>query len=458
MNRKTLSYAALATGLVALAQPALAAAPVAEAAEAVAEVAEAAAPAADAVSPGTAYIFNTLLFLIGGFLVMWMAAGFAMLEAGLVRAKNTSTQCIKNIGLYSIAGLMFWVIGYNIAYPGFAEGSLGLFGMAGGPYSMQGVGEADLETGYSVASDWFFQMVFCATTASIVSGTVAERVKIVPFFIFVVFLCGFIYPTVVSWEWGSGYLDSEWGFSDFAGSTLVHSTGGWAALIGALIIGPRLGRYGADGQVNVFPGANIPLATLGTFILWLGWFGFNGASQLAMGTVGDVSDVSKIFVNTNMAAAAGVVVAIVATLIRYKKADVTMALNGALAGLVAITAEPLAPTVGQAIIIGGIGGLLPVIFVPILDKLKIDDVVGAIPVHLVAGIWGTMIVPWTGDATYAGQAVGVLLTAVFVSVASAIVWFALKATIGVRPSEEQEREGLDHSEIGVEAYPEFART
>ncbi len=458
MNRKTLSYAAMATGLAALAQPAFAAAPVAEAVEAVAEVAEAAAPAADAVSPGTAYIFNTLLFLIGGFLVMWMAAGFAMLEAGLVRAKNTSTQCIKNIGLYSIAGLMFWLIGYSIAYPGFAEGSLGLFGIGDFPYGMQGVGEADTDTGYSVASDWFFQMVFCATTASIVSGTVAERVKIVPFFLFVVVLCGFIYPTVVSWEWGGGYLDSQWGFSDFAGSTLVHSTGGWAALVGALIIGPRLGRYGADGKVNVFPGANIPLATLGTFILWLGWFGFNGASQLAMGTVGDVSDVSKIFVNTNMAAAAGVVVAIVATLIRYKKADVTMALNGALAGLVAITAEPLAPTVGQAIIIGGIGGLLPVIFVPILDKLKIDDVVGAIPVHLVAGIWGTMIVPWTGDATYGGQFVGVALTAVFVSIASAIVWFVLKVTIGVRPSEEDEMAGLDHAEIGVEAYPEFART
>lgn len=456
MNRRFLTYSTLGLGAIALAQPAFAA-PVAEAAEAVTEAVEATA-AGDTVSAGTAYILNTLLFLIGGFLVMWMAAGFAMLEAGLVRSKNTSVQCIKNIGLYSIAGLMFWVIGYNIAYPGFEEGALGLFGIAGGPYTMQGVGEADLETGYSVASDWFFQMVFCATTASIVSGTVAERVKIVPFFLFVVVLTAVIYPVVVSWEWGGGYLDSVHGFSDFAGSTLVHSTGGWAALVGALIIGPRLGRYGADGKVNVFPGANIPLATLGTFILWLGWFGFNGASQLAMGTVGDVSDVSKIFVNTNMAAAAGVVVAIVATLVRYKKADVTMALNGALAGLVAITAEPLAPTVGQAIIIGGIGGLLPVIFVPILDKMKIDDVVGAIPVHLVAGIWGTMIVPWTGDATYLGQFVGVALTAVWVSAASFVIWIALKVTIGVRPSEEDEMAGLDHSETGIEAYPEFART
>ncbi|GMN02294.1 ammonium transporter [Erythrobacter sp. MTPC3] len=442
MKRTFLKLAALAAGAGLSAQPALAA-----------------VPAAEAVGGGTAYILNTLLFLIGGFLVMWMAAGFAMLEAGLVRAKNTSTQCLKNIGLYSIAGLMFWVIGYSIAYPGdFLFG--GLFGMAeSGPiYSMQGVGEADTETGYSVASDWFFQMVFCATTASIVSGTVAERVKIVPFFIFVTVLTGIIYPVVVGWEWGGGYLDSEWGFSDFAGSTLVHSTGGWAALMGALIIGSRIGRYGPDGKVNVFPGTNIPLATLGTFILWLGWFGFNGASQLAMGTVGDVSDVSKIFVNTNMAAAGGVVTAIILTQVLYKKADVTMALNGALAGLVSITAEPLAPSVGQSILIGGIGGVIVVFAVPMLDKMKIDDVVGAIPVHLFAGIWGTLIVAWTGDATLLGQLVGVLLTAVWVSGASAIVWVALKYTIGVRPSEEDEIGGLDKAEIGVEAYPEFART
>jgi Amt family ammonium transporter len=464
MNTKYLKWGAVGLAALVLAEPALAA-PAADAAEAVAEVAEVAAevveeaaPVADAVGGGTAYILNTLLFLIGGFLVMWMAAGFAMLEAGLVRAKNTSTQCLKNIGLYSIAGLMFWVIGYNIAYPGFGEDSMGLFGMAGTIYDMQGVGEADLDTGYSVASDWFFQMVFCATTASIVSGTLAERIKIIPFFIFVVFLTAVIYPVVVSWEWGGGYLDSEWGFSDFAGSTLVHSTGGWAALVGALILGPRLGRYGPDGQIHVFPGTNIPLATLGTFILWLGWFGFNGASQLAMGTVGDVSDVSKIFVNTNMAACAGVVVAIVATLVRYGKADVTMALNGALAGLVAITAEPLAPTVGQSIVIGAVGGILPVIFVPLLDKLKIDDVVGAIPVHLVAGIWGTLIVAWAGDATLMGQFVGVVLTAAWVCFASAVIWFALKMIMGLRPSEEDEMTGLDKVEVGVEAYPEFANS
>ncbi|MGB7406634.1 MAG: ammonium transporter [Pacificimonas sp.] len=406
-----------------------------------------------AVGGGTAYILHTLLFLIGGFLVMWMAAGFAMLEAGLVRSKNTSVQCLKNIGLYSIAGLMFWIIGYNIAYPGDFNGFVGGFS---GWYGMQGVGEADVGTGYSVASDWFFQMVFCATTASIVSGTVAERVKIVPFFMFVTILTGLIYPIVVSWEWGGGFLD-QMGFSDFAGSTLVHSTGGWAALMGAIIIGPRLGRY-VGGKIAVFPGTNIPLATLGTFILWLGWFGFNGASQLAMGTVGDVSDVSKIFVNTNMAAAAGVVVAIILTQVLYKKADVTMALNGALAGLVSITAEPLTPNIGMAVIIGGIGGAIVVFAVPLLDKLRIDDVVGAIPVHLFAGIWGTLAVPLTnGDVPFIAQLIGVGATGVFVCIASGIVWFALKATIGVRPTEEEEMAGLDVSETGIEAYPEFVR-
>ncbi|GGC38251.1 ammonium transporter [Novosphingobium marinum] len=443
MNRNLLKWGALGVATLALAEPAFAQQGTDEAAAAV------------AVGGGTAYILNTLLFLIGGFLVMWMAAGFAMLEAGLVRAKNTSVQCLKNIGLYSIAGLMFWIIGYNIAYPGDFNGFIGGFT---GWYPMQEVGAADTETGYSVASDWFFQMVFCATTASIVSGTLAERIKIVPFFIFVTVLTGIIYPVVVSWEWGGGFLDAQFGFSDFAGSTLVHSTGGWAALIGAIILGPRLGRF-VDGKVAVFPGTNIPLATLGTFILWLGWFGFNGASQLAMGTVGDVSDVSKIFVNTNMAACAGVVVAIILTQIRYGKADVTMALNGALAGLVSITAEPLTPNVGMAVIIGAIGGVIVVYTVPLLDKLKIDDVVGAIPVHLFAGIWGTMAVPLTnGDANFLGQFVGVVATGVWVCVASGIVWLILKAVMGLRPTEAEELAGLDHSETGIEAYPEFVQT
>ena len=437
MNNKIIKLGGAALATLALAEPALAQ--------------EAEAAAAEAVGGGTAYILNTLLFLIGGFLVMWMAAGFAMLEAGLVRSKNVSVQCLKNIGLYSIAGLMFWIMGYNIAY-GVAEG--GFVSSNWMPYWMQGVGEADTDTGYSIASDWFFQMVFCATTASIVSGTVAERVRIVPFFIFVTVLTGIIYPVVVSWEWGAGWLDAM-GFSDFAGSTLVHSTGGWAALMGALIIGPRLGRF-VDGKVNVFPASSIPLATLGTFILWLGWFGFNGASQLAMGTIGDVSDVSKIFVNTNMAAAAGVVVAIILTQLRYGKADITMALNGALAGLVAITAEPLTPNVGMAIIIGGIGGALPVIFVPILDKMKIDDVVGAIPVHLIGGIWGTLAVPLTnGDVPFIAQLTGVVGVGIFTCVSSAIVWLAIKAIMGLRPTEEDEISGLDKAEVGVEAYPEF---
>ncbi len=420
------------------------------------EAAEVADPSAN-----VAYIFNTLLFLIGGFLVMWMAAGFAMLEAGLVRSKNVSMQCLKNIGLYSLAGIMFWVTGYNLMYTDVTSW-IGTFG----PYGMQAVGEADVETGYSVASDWFFQMVFCATTASIVSGTVAERVKFWPFMLFVLVLTGFIYPITGSWEWGTGWLDQR-GFSDFAGSTLVHSVGGWAALAGALIIGPRLGRY-VNGKITVMPGSNIPLATLGTFILWLGWFGFNGASQLAMGTIGDVSDVSKIFVNTNMAAAGGVVTAIILTQILYKKIDVTMALNGALAGLVSITAEPLTPSVPASILIGSVGGLIVVFAVPLLDKLKIDDVVGAIPVHLLAGIWGTLIVAWNTQSEVDGvaltvgqqlgvQALGVVAIGAFTFVLSAIVWTILKFTIGVRPSEEDERLGMDITEVGVEAYPEFAK-
>ncbi|MTH98220.1 ammonium transporter [Roseibium sp. RKSG952] len=404
-----------------------------------------------AVSPEVAYILNTLLFLIGGFLVMWMAAGFAMLEAGLVRTKNVSMQCLKNISLYSIAGLMFWITGYNLMYSGVDGGFMGSFG----PYNFDAVGGDALDTGYSTASDWFFQMVFCATTASIVSGTLAERLKLWPFLVFTVILTGFLYPIAGSWQWGGGWL-SEMGFSDFAGSTIVHSVGGWAALAGALILGARKGKYGPDGSVHPFPGSSMPLATLGTFILWLGWFGFNGGSQLAMGTIGDVTDVSRIFANTNMAAAAGVVVAVILTQVIYKKVDVTMALNGALAGLVSITAEPLAPSVWQAVFIGAVGGAIVVFTVPLLDKLKIDDVVGAIPVHLVAGIWGTLIVPLSNTgASYGTQLTGVVAYGVFTFVASAIVWFILKAVIGIRVSDEEEALGLDKVEIGVEAYPEF---
>lgn len=393
----------------------------------------------------TAYIFNTLLFLIGGFLVMWMAAGFAMLEAGLVRTKNVSMQCLKNISLYAVAGIMFWLVGYELMY-GITKG--GVFGV---PQIMR----FNPIDGYSAHSDWFFQMVFCATTASIVSGTLAERIKFWPFLLFTALLTGFIYPVVGSWEWGTGWLDAK-GFSDFAGSTLVHSTGGWAALAGAIILGARAGKYGANGQVNPIPGSSMPLATLGVFILWLGWFGFNGASQLAMGTIEDGNAVSKIFVNTNLAACAGVVTAIIYTQFRYKKIDLTMALNGALAGLVAITAEPLTPSVPVAMLVGGIGSLLAMLSVPLLDKFKIDDVVGAIPVHLVAGIFGTLAVAFTNpDVKFVPQLIGVAAIGAFVFFGSLIIWVGLKKTIGIRVSAEEEHIGLDQGELGVAAYPEF---
>ncbi len=419
-------------------------------------LAQDAAPAG--VTPETAFVFNTFLFLVGGFLVMWMAAGFAMLEAGLVRSKNVSMQCVKNIALYSIAGLMFWVCGYSVMYTGVDGGFIGTFA----PYAWDPVGGGEdtaalLDTGYSTASDWFFQMVFCATTASIVSGTLAERIKLWPFLIFVAILTGVLYPITGAWQWGGGWL-AEMGFSDFAGSTLVHSVGGWAALTGAILLGARKGKYGDSGMVHPMPGSSMPLATLGTFILWLGWFGFNGGSQLAMGSLGDVADVSRIFANTNLAAAAGVVAAMILMQVLYKKIDITMALNGALAGLVAITAEPLNPSPLMAIIIGGIGGVIVVFAVPALDKMKIDDVVGAIPVHLLAGIWGTLAVPLTnGDANIVTQFIGVAAIGAFAVVTSGVIWFALKMTMGIRVSDEEEALGLDKTEIGVEAYPEFGQ-
>ncbi len=398
-----------------------------------------------------AKIFNTLLFLIGGFLVMWMAAGFTMLETGLVRKKNVSMQSLKNIALYSIAGLMFWLTGYNIMYGGEAGGFIGSFG----PYNFPAPGADTAEAGYSVASDWFFQMAFVAATASIVSGAVAERVRLWAFLAFTVILTGILYPITGMWQWGGGWL-AELGFSDFAGSTLVHSVGGWAALAGVILIGARKGKYGADGSVTPLPGSSIPLATLGMFILWMGWFGFNGASQLAMGTVADVADVSRIFANTNIAAASGAVAAMILVQLIYKKVDVTMVINGALAGLVSITAEPLTPSVPAAIFIGAIGGVIVVLTIPLLDKLKLDDVVGAIPVHLFAGIWGTLIVPLTNDGTsYITQLIGIVAIGAFTFIASSIVWLALKATIGIRVSDEDESLGLDKSEVGVEAYPEF---
>lgn len=422
----------------------------------------------------SAYVDNSYLFLIGGLIVMFMAAGFLCLESGLVRSKNASMQSLKNVSLFSIAGLMFWVVGYNMAYPSdtILGGLLGIpsFIWDGGDMSVMARDDDGVAT-YAPASDWFFQMVFVATAASIVSGTVAERVKLWSFLAFVAVLTAFIYPIVASWEWGGGYLDSAWGFSDFAGSTLVHSTGGWAALIGAIIIGPRAGKYFGE-KVNPMPGSNIPLAALGTFILWFGWFGFNGASELAAGAPDSINHVAQIFANTNMAAVGGVLAAMILTAVLYKgKVDPTMAFNGAIGGLVSITAEPLAPSMGAAVLIGAVGGVLVVLTVPLLDKLKIDDVVGAIPAHLVCGIWGTIIVaasygnaimPPAPDAegaigvSYVGQLVGVVLTGVVVSALSAIVWMVLKVTIGVRVSEEEEQLGLDRADTGVEAYPEFA--
>ena len=417
-------------------------------------VAAIAAPAWAATDVETAFIFNTLSFLMHGFLVMWMAAGFAMLEAGLVRTKNTSMQCLKNIAIYSVAGILYYLIGYNLMYmdvSGFI-GSISIWSAADPSITADGfVGE---EAGYAAGSDWFFQMVFVAATASIVSGTVAERVKLWPFLIFTVVLTGVIYPIQGAWSWGGGWL-SEAGFSDFAGSSIVHSVGGWAALAGAIVIGARKGKF-VDGKVNPIPGANLPLATLGTFILWMGWFGFNGGSQLAMGPAADIRDISSIYINTNLAAAGGVVAAIILTQVMYKKIDLTRALNGALAGLVSITAEPLAPSPGLAIIIGAIGGVIVVFAVPLLDKLKIDDVVGAVSVHLFAGIWGTLAVPLSNsDASFGPQIMGIVAIGVYTFVASLIIWTILKFTIGVRANEEDEYEGLDKAELGLEAYPEF---
>ncbi len=424
-----------------------------------------ASPAAAEVSEEAAFVFNTFSFLVHGFLVMLMAAGFAMLESGLVRAKNTAAICLKNIALYSIAGIMFYLIGYNVMYVdvGSYMGSFSLlYNPSGDELALINADEATDEmvsavvgNGYSVMSDWFFQMVFVATAASIVSGTIAERIKIWPFIIFVVFLTAFLYPIQASWTWGGGFL-SEMGFTDFAGSTLVHSCGGWAALVGAIILGARKGKY-EGGKVHPMPGANLPLATLGTFILWFGWFGFNGGSQLALGSALDAAAMAIVYVNTNLAAAAGVVTAMILTQVLYGKMDLTMCLNGALAGLVAITAGPDLQNHFLALIVGAIGAVLAVFTVPLLDKLKIDDVVGAIPVHLVAGIWGTLAVGIFGGGSFVTQLIGVVAVGVFMVITSAIIWLALKFTIGLRVSEEEESLGVDKTELGLEAYPEFGQ-
>ncbi|MEZ7864248.1 MAG: ammonium transporter [Rhodospirillales bacterium] len=419
------------------------------------------------VNSETAYILNTFSFLIHGVLVMFMAAGFAMLESGLVRSKNTATICLKNIALYSIAGIVFYLVGYDLMYTGVDKGFIGTLSFMYNPgdaeLALLGAKEVTAEqlkavtdAGYSVSSDWFFQMVFVATAASVVSGTVAERIKVWPFLIFVVVLSAVIYPVQASWVWGGGWLN-ELGFVDFAGSTLVHSVGGWCALTGAIILGARKGKYTADGKVNPIPGANMPLATLGTFVLWFGWFGFNGGSQLALGSAADATAMSIVYVNTNIGAAGGVVAAMVLTQLLYKKVDLSIALNGALAGLVAITAGPDLTNHATSMIIGAIGGALVVISVPLLDKLKIDDVVGAISVHLVAGIWGTLCVGIFGVGTVSTQLIGIVSIGAFVVVASSIVWVILKATVGIRIDEEDEANGSDMAECGMEAYPEFGR-
>ena len=403
------------------------------------------------------YIFTTFMFLVTGFLVFFMAAGFAMLEAGLVRGKNVAMQLTKNMALFSLASLFYYIIGYNLMYPGDAWTIQGVFGnISVTELEAVGLEVTDTDLSYaSVGSDFFFQLMFCAATASIVSGAVAERIKLWPFLIFVILLTSVIYPIQASWKWGAGFLD-EMGFLDFAGSTVVHSVGGWAALTGAIILGPRVGKY-KDGRVNPMPGSNLALATLGTFILWLGWFGFNGGSQLYMDTAKNVADISRIFANTNTAAAAGAVAALILSQVLYKKPDLTMILNGALAGLVSITAEPLTPSLIEATSIGAVGGLIVVLTVPMLDKLKIDDVVGAIPVHLFAGIWGTIAVVFTNiEADLLTQITSILIVGVFVVVTSSVVWLVLKATTGLRVSEGDEIMGLDRSELGMEAYPEFS--
>lgn len=403
------------------------------------------------------FIFTTFMFLVSGFLVFFMAAGFAMLEAGLVRGKNVAMQLTKNMALFSLASLFFYILGYNLMYPGDGwtiQNVIGAFSVTAlEPVGLEGV-EADL-TYASVGSDFFFQLMFCAATASIVSGALAERIKLWPFLVFVIVLVAVIYPIQASWKWGGGFLDAM-GFQDFAGSTVVHSVGGWAALTGAIILGPRLGKY-RDGKVNPMPGSNLALATLGTFILWLGWFGFNGGSQLYMDTSGNVADISRIFSNTNTSAAAGAVAALILTQLLYKKPDLTMILNGALAGLVSITAEPLTPSLVSATLIGAVGGVIVVFAVPLLDRLKIDDVVGAIPVHLFAGIWGTLAVCFTNSAaSFSVQLTSIVIVGAFVTVASAVVWLVLNALFGLRVSEEAEITGLDRSELGMEAYPEFS--
>ncbi|MDH5301459.1 MAG: ammonium transporter [Gammaproteobacteria bacterium] len=403
------------------------------------------------------YALDTFYFLMSGALVMWMAAGFAMLEAGMVRAKNTAEILAKNVALFAIACVMYLLFGYAIMYGGDAGAIIPNFGALIGDDHTQAAVIAGGEGApyYSKMADFFFQVVFVATAMSIVSGAVAERMKLWAFLGFAVVMTGFIYPVQGFWKWGGGFLN-ELGFLDFAGSGVVHLCGAAAALAGVLVLGARKGKYGPNGEINAIPGANMPLATLGTFILWMGWFGFNGGSELKISDVGEANSVAQVFVNTNMAAAGGVIAAMIVARLLFGKTDLTMALNGALAGLVAITAEPLTPMPLTATAIGAVGGALVVFSILALDKLKIDDPVGAISVHGVVGIWGLLAVVLTNEkATMVAQLTGIATIFVWVFGASLVVWLLLKAVIGIRVSEEEEFNGVDVAECGMEAYPEF---
>ncbi|WP_025646756.1 MULTISPECIES: ammonium transporter [unclassified Psychrobacter] len=411
------------------------------------------------------YALDTFYFLICGALVMWMAAGFTMLEAGLVRSKNTVEILTKNVALFATASIMYMVCGYAIMY----GGDLFLSGIAGGDTLVEDALAASAENGfggdsvYSAASDFFFQVVFVATCMSIVSGAVAERMKLWAFLLFAVVMTGFIYPLEGSWTWGGNdvfglFNLGDMGFSDFAGSGIVHMAGAAAALAGVLLLGPRKGKYGPKGEIRAIPGANLPLAALGTFILWMGWFGFNGGSVLKLGDIASANSVAMVFLNTNAAAAGGAVGALIIARIIFGKADLTMLLNGALAGLVAITAEPSTPSALQATLFGVVAGVIVVLSILALDKIKIDDPVGAISVHGVVGLFGLLIVPITNPAsTFIGQIAGAATIFAWVFVASFIVWVIIKAVIGIRISEEEEYEGADIAECGMEAYPEFVR-
>ncbi|BBP44049.1 ammonium transporter [Thiosulfativibrio zosterae] len=407
------------------------------------------------------YALDTFYFLMSGALVMWMAAGFAMLEAGLVRSKNTTEILAKNVGLFAIACVMYMLVGYNIMYPGEAISSVipGLSFLIGGDNAVADVIKGgDDAPYYSGMSDFFFQVVFVATAMSVVSGAVAERMKLMSFFAFAIIFTAVIYPVEGYWKWGGGFLD-ELGFLDFAGSGIVHMAGAAAALAGVLLLGARKGKYGPNGEVRAFAGANLPMATLGTFILWLGWFGFNGGSELKISNVDEANAVAMVFVNTLMAAAGGVIGALIASKFKFGKVDLTMILNGALAGLVAITAEPLTPTALEATLIGLVGGIIVVFAILMMDsKLKIDDPVGAISVHGIVGIYGLIAVTFTNpDSTLVAQLTGMAVIFAWVFITSLIVWGIIKAVMGIRVSEEEEFEGVDQSECGMEAYPEFTK-